>query len=36
MSKIDSISNWLFGWPFAALVVLLFITMVSVFGRFKK
>jgi len=35
MNKIDSIADWFFGWPFAAGIVLLFFTMVSIFGRIK-
>lgn len=33
MDKIDAISDWLIGWPFAVLIVLLFLVMVSIFGR---
>ena len=35
MHKMDAISDWLFGWPFAVLIVLLFLVMVSIFERSK-
>lgn len=35
MDKMDAISDWFFGWPFAVLIVLLFLVMVSIFGRSK-
>lgn len=36
MDKMDAITDWLFGWPFAVLILLLFLVMVSIFGRSKN
>lgn len=36
MDKMGAISDWFFGWPFAVLILLLFLVMVSIFGRSKN